>query len=311
MRDRASGGLLFGLAAVVAWAVYNVGVEMGHAQGFASADLTLLRYAGGAAAMVPLLLLARANPFAGPGVLRLAVLVMVAGPPFAWAINTGYALAPLSHAVVIGPGMTMLVATGLTRATGGTAISPNRMIGMALVVIGLVIMATDAGKPGNHADGMTTLLGDLCFVVSGTLWGVFTWAMGYWRLDALRSTGAIALVSTVLYLPLYLVLFDPPRLPGSLWVEQVMYQGLLGGALAVVFFTASVRRLGGDRAAVFPALVPMAAVLVSVPMIGQWPNLQQWAGISTASLGLLVSLDLAASVFRRWGRSQDRGKASQ
>ncbi|MEY8837998.1 hypothetical protein AB9K41_03045, partial [Cribrihabitans sp. XS_ASV171] len=83
MPEHAGRGLLFGLAAVLAWAVYNVGVKIGHAQGFSSADLTLLRYAGGAAVMAPVLLLARVNPLAGIAPLRLAVLVVVAGPAFA------------------------------------------------------------------------------------------------------------------------------------------------------------------------------------------------------------------------------------
>ncbi|MEY8839905.1 hypothetical protein AB9K41_12850, partial [Cribrihabitans sp. XS_ASV171] len=85
-------------------------------------------------------------------------------------------------------------------------------------------MAIDTGGPGDRGGAIPTLLGDLCFVVSGTLWGIFTWAMGHWRLDALRSTGAIALISTALYLPIYLVFVDPPQLSGKLWGEQAIYQ---------------------------------------------------------------------------------------
>lgn len=304
-----ASGVAFGLAAVLAWSVYNVGVEIGHTQGLSSADLTLLRYSGGAAVMLPLLLLRRANPFTGSTPARLVVLLVVAGPPFAWAINTGYTLAPLSHAVVISPGMTMLVASALTRIVGGRPLPMSRKLGMAVLLAGLLIIASDQSM--DDRSGLGTWAGDLCFVVSGSLWGVFTWIMSYWRLDAVRTTGAIAIASTALYLPLYMAMFDLPSLPATIWAQQVVYQGALGGALAVVFFTASVARLGGGAASVFPALVPPAAVLAAVPMTGQWPNTLQMAGILTATLGLIISLDLFQAAFKRRFRSRDRATESR
>jgi drug/metabolite transporter (DMT)-like permease len=305
-----SGGVAFGLAASLAWAIYNVGVAIGHQQGFGNAELTLLRYAGGAAVMLPLLLFNRVNPFAGTTPLRAALLVVVAGPPFAWAINTGYSLAPLSHAVVISPGVTMLVASALSRWVGGTPIPLHRKLGMGLLGLGLVFIASDRDSaPGPGPDTWAgTWAGDLCFVVSGTLFGVFTWLMSHWRLEAIRATGLIAIVSTLLYLPLYLALFEVPALPAPSWAQQFLYQGALGGALAVVFFTAAIAHLGSGSAAVFPALVPPMAVLCSIPMTGQTPNQLQVIGLVTATAGLLVSLDLLGKRLRR--RPRRRGPAT-
>ena len=300
------GGIAFGLAAVLAWAIYNVGVALGHQQGFTSADLTLLRYAGGAAVMLPLLTLSRANPFTRTTPWRVTVLFVLAGPPFAWVINTGFRLAPLSHAVVISPGTTMLVASALTRLSVGVPIPMYRSLGMMLLMLGLLIIASDQSI--QKQSGLGTWAGDLCFVASGTLWGAFTWLMSHWKLDAVRTTGLIAIVSAAVYVPLYTLLFDPPQIAASMWLEQFAYQGLLGGALAVVFFAASVTRLGGGAAAVFPALVPPVAVLCAIPMTGQLPNLIQFAGLCTATAGLLLSLDLLGGAFRRRFRGPDRVK---
>lgn len=199
----------------------------------------------------------------------------------------------------------MIVASLLTRLVGGQPIPPNRKIGMALLLVGLVIIASDQG--GAKRPDVGTWVGDLCFILAGSLWGVFTWLMRHWNLDPVRSTGAIAIASTVIYLPIYLAWFDLPRLPVEVWVQQVIYQGVLGGGLAVVFFTASVTRLGGGAASVFPALVPSAAVLAAVPMTGRLPNSVQMAGIVVTSLGLLVSLDLVSTAIRRRLRSRGSG----
>jgi drug/metabolite transporter (DMT)-like permease len=305
----AAGGVAFGLAASFAWAIYNVGVEIGRAQGFSSADLALLRYAGGAAVMAVLLAIMRANPFRGTTPPRLAVLIVVAGPPFAFVFNTGYALAPLAHAVVISPGMTMLTAAALSRFVSRAPIPPQQYAGMALLLLGLLLIGADQSTP--QTPGTATWMGDLCFVVSGMLWGTFTWLMGHWRLEPARTTGLIALVSTALYLPLYLVVFEPAPLPFGLWAEQVVYQGALGGAFAIVFFVAAIARLGPAAAGIFPALVPPFAVLAAVPMAGVLPNGLQVAGLGAATLGLLVSLDPIGGALRRRFRGPDRATASR
>ncbi len=58
-------GVWLGLAASVAWGIYNVGVKVGRTDGFSAADLMLLRYLGGAAVMIPLMIFMRRSPFRG------------------------------------------------------------------------------------------------------------------------------------------------------------------------------------------------------------------------------------------------------
>ena len=300
-------GVALGLAAAFAWAVYNVGIDIGRDQGFSSADLTLLRYVGGAATLLPLMLL---MPRHGAALSRprLALLILLAGPGFAWLINTGYGLAPLSHAVVIAPGMTMIVATALARLVDGVPLSAVRLAGMVLLLAGLAVIGADRAAPGG-AEGLVWL-GDLCFLATGTLWGIFTWLLGRWRLDAVQVTGQIALASSLVFLPFYCVVLTPSVMPAAAWAAQAVYQGLLGGALAIVFYAAAVARLGPQGGGLFPALVPPLAVLLALPMTGIAPNHLQLAGIALATLGLVVSLDLA-SAFRRRSCNPDRSTASR
>src|SRR5687768_11539007 len=49
-------GIAWGVAAVLAWALYNVGAKLGVAQGFQSQDLTLMRYGVAGLLMLPLIL---------------------------------------------------------------------------------------------------------------------------------------------------------------------------------------------------------------------------------------------------------------
>jgi len=303
----ALSGVWFGLAASLAWAIYNVGTKIGRTQGFSTAELTLMRYLGGAVVMVPLMVLMRKPPMQGLSWGRIATLTLVAGPPFAWFFTTGFSLAPLSHGVVISPSMTMVVASLLSRFVDGHRLSRERLVGMALLLGALIVIGADQGSGSDLALGDTYWLGDLCFVMSGTCWGIFTWLMARWRLDPVSATGTIAIASTGVFLPVFFVVAEPSAHSLSQWAWQTANQGALGGALAIVWYNAAVKRMG-QAAGIFPALVPPLAILIAVPMTGNLPNLLQIGGIGIASLGLMVSLNLSGQLSRFRSRGPDRGK---
>lgn len=282
-------GLALGLAAAICWGIYNVGAEIGQASGFRPADLTMLRYGGAAVLMLPLLWLARHRL---PPLRQIAWVTLLIGPPFALLFNLGFQRAPLSHAVVIGPGMSMLMANALVRWRDGVQLSLHRRVGMAVLIAGLLVIAAD--QPAPKAWGGSVLLGDLCFVGSGSLWGIYVYVMGRWRLPPIETTAAVASLATLAFMPVYLIVWGLPTLPMGLWAEQFFYQGVIGGCLAFVVFAAAVGRLGAGRAALFAALVPSSAVLLAIPLTGQWPAPLQWAGVVLASAGLIISLDLWA-----------------
>lgn len=286
-RLRTRQGIALGLAAAFSWGIYNVGAEIGQASGFRPADLTMLRYGGAALLMLPLLWLARHRL---PPLRRIALVALLIGPPFALLFNLGFQRAPLAHAVVIGPGMSMLVANLLVRLREGQPLSFNRKIGMVVLIAGLLVIAAD--QPAPKAWGGSVVLGDLCFVGSGALWGIYVYMMGLWRLPPIETTAAVTSLSTLVFAPVYLLIWGIPKMAPALWVEQFFYQGAVGGCLAFVVFAAAVVRLGAGRAALFSALVPSSAVLLAIPLTGQWPELLQWGGVVLASAGLIISLDL-------------------
>ena len=305
-RRRLLEGIALGLAAACAWAFYNVGTDIGRADGFSSADLAMLRYGVTALLLAPFLILARSPSRGALTPWRLIFLTIAIGPPFALLINTGYGIAPLAHAVVISPGTTMLTANIFSWLVDGRPMPVHRQIGMAMLCLGLVAIAAD--QPASKDAGIPVWLGDLCFVGSGFLWGVFTWLIGRWKLPAVETIGAVSVLAAMVFLPVYLIGFGATELPVGFWLEQAVYQGALGGCIAIVTFAACVARLGAGPAALFPALVPPFAVLLAVPLSGQWPSTLQWLGITLATFGLIVSLDIIQMLLRRGAGSRARAK---
>ena len=289
-------GILWGVTAAVAWAIYNVGAKVGTAQGFQPADLTLMRFLGaGLLMLLPLLRLGIHN-LAGIGWHRGMTLTLLIGPLFALVVNTGFVLAPLAHGVVLGPTGTMLASTLLAWRLERERPSPAQLAGMAILLLGLLAIAYDGL---GHDTGGAVRRGDLAFLGAGMLWGVFTYLLRRWRVNAVRGTAVVAVLSMLTFVPFYFATTSLPPVGAPALLLQLVCQGGLGGCLAVVAYSAAVRELGAGRASLFTAIVPALANLLAVPVLGQVPSALQLLGVALCSLGLLTALGLLA---RRPGR---------
>lgn len=286
---RLATGILLGCLAVTGWGLFNVGTELGQAQGFRPQDLTLLRYGVAGLVLLPWFLWRGLRLDQR----RLILLALLVGPAFSMAFNLGFRLAPLAHAVVIGPGMSVLVALALVRFVDRQPISALRLFGLALLMAGLLVIGADRDGSAK-ATGLWALAGDLCFVVSGTLWGIFSWLLGRWRMPPVETTAGVAIYACVMFLPVYLLVWGLPDAPDLPWLQQALVQGVIGGSGAPAAFAAAVVLLGTGRASVFNALVPPSAALMAIPVVGILPNPLQWLGIGLATIGLILSMALPA-----------------
>lgn len=284
-----STGILFGLLTVAAWSLYNVGSKIGQLDGFRSMDLVFLRFAVGGLVMLPVVLCARSRvPIGGQ---RLAVLTVFSGPLFVFLMAQGFAHAPLSHGVVIAPTTSMLVTTLLVWKFDGAPPSRLRLTGMAVMVLSLFLVGLESGAGSAPTlSPLSVLQGDAAFMAGASMWGLYTYLVGRWRLPPLQVASELTLLSGLIAVPAYLALAEPPTRPVSAWLEQAFYQGACGGSLAFLGFAQTIGRLGAARASLFFAMVPPVALLLAIPLMGVLPSGFQAMAILLSVGGMLVSL---------------------
>lgn len=97
------------------------------------------------------------------------------------------------------------------------------------------------------------------------------------------------LISAAVVILLYFVFASLPSLPLAAWGAQAFYQGVCGGALAFVGYSVTVRALGATQAAVFVALVPPLAIIVSIPLLHSTPSAMQFSAVALATSGVLTN----------------------
>ncbi len=282
-------GICWGLAAALAWTGYNVGSRLGRMDGLTPVDMSMLRF-GIAALLLAPVVLSRRKAYALAW-RRLLSLTILAGPLFGLLINTAFGLAPLSHAVVLSAGATMMSANALAWWLDGRRPPAPRLLGMTVLIAGLLFIASDQPDATPQSTDHV-LLGDLCFLAAGALWGTFTYLLGRWKVDPVVGIGQVSILSAFAFLPFFLAGQHDGAVPLDAWLAQAFFQGILGGCLAPVAIANAVSRLGAGEAALFPALVPSGALLLAIPLLNEWPSSSEGLGIVICSLGLLTSFDV-------------------
>ncbi|MCW5770887.1 MAG: DMT family transporter [Rhodospirillaceae bacterium] len=283
---RVRNGVLLGLAAALIWGGYLAYSRLGVTQGLKPVDFAFLRFSVAGLVTLPFLLRHGAATMAGVGWRRAFILTLCAGPLFMLIVSGAYQFAPLPHGAVVPPSAMTVMSMVLAARVLGDRPSALRVAGVGIILIGLVCVAG-----GGFVDGRfpQSWIGDLLFATAGSLWAVFTVLQKRWGIAPMQATAALSVMSLVLLLPPFLVFAGFERLlalPPATLATQVVVQGLLAGVVAVVAFAAAVVILGASRAALFPALVPGTAILVGIPLTGEWPSPLQWIGIVVVMLGL-------------------------
>ena len=292
--------IAFGMFAAIVWGGYLAYSRYGVTQGLQPPDFALLRFGPAGLIMLPYLIRSGIRDLGGVGWPKGLVLTICAGPLFMLLLSAGYLFAPLAHGTVIPPSMmtitTMILAGFLLRDWP----TRGRLAGVAVIVTGLACVAGGGLLTGK---GEYTWVGDLLFAAAAPLWAVFTVLQRRWGQTPLQATAAMSVLSLFVLIPItaYGGFDRLLAIPTHDLILQIIVQGVFSGVLAVIAFAVAVSILGASRAAVFPALVPGAGILVGIPLTGEWPTPLQWVGVVLVTVGLIAALGVKLRFRARGG----------
>jgi drug/metabolite transporter (DMT)-like permease len=250
-------------------------------------DMTALRFGVAGLLLLPLLLKPGFADCWGIGWKRAALLTVISGFPMTLFMMVGLTLAPASHASSIAPGTVTLIGAIGGWIVFGNRLTPQGMAGVAVVLAGLFAI----GIAGSAASGASVLLGDLCFLAVGLLWGSYPLLMQKWKLDPLLTTAVMSVLSAVCFTPVYAAMGGFGRLAAAP-LDAVLFHGLNQGVLNMVvglwLWGWAARTIGATVSGRFPPLIPVIGTLTAIPLLGEWPGPVQVAGIALIVFGLLL-----------------------
>ena len=280
-------GILCGAGAAVFWAIGFTAARHGIDVGLSPADITFHRCVWGGIALLPLFLRGSVVDLNGIGWGRGTVLAVLSGPGIAIISYSGFLLVPLGHAGVIQPSCAALFGIVLATLILKEPLPAARLLGALTIVAGLAVIGGEAVA----TIGSQGVLGDLMFVLTGSFFAVFGMLLRLWRIDAMRATVVVGVLSLVL-IPVQWGFVGFDRMIALGWQEnllQAVVQGILAGPGAIYLFTRSVVLLGASRAAVFPSLVPGFTLLAGYLGLGIVPTVAQLLGFAIVLVGFRLT----------------------
>ena len=190
-----------------------------------------------------------------------------------------------SLVVAASPAAVALVA----RAFGHDKLSPRAAAGLALSIVGVVLVLGGSVS----ADGSGHLIGDLMILGAVICWAFYTnWLVALTqRVDAVQ-VAAWTLLGGVVPLTLIatpqLLRVDWPAITPLTWAS-VFYSGVMAMVVAYLLWYRGVHQIGPTRTSMFGNLQPIVAVAVAWMALGEVPSLSQGAGAATVLGGLYLS----------------------
>ncbi len=279
-------GAVCATAAVAIWAGWLVMMRVGVNTTLTAFDLTALRFGVAGVVLLPVVLRRglALNRLGWPG---FTAVVIGGGAPVPLLVGAGLSFAPVAHASVLTYGIAPLIVACLAAVALKERLMPIRKAGLVLVGLGGLVI----GGLGISSFGGRQSIGHLLFLTAACLWACYTMVIRRARLDGLHAAAIAAVVSLLVYLPLYLTFIDNRLLDVRFTelVDQAFYQGVVTAVVSLALYGRSIMLLGASNAAAFVALAPVIAALMAIPALGERPTSIDWLAIGMIIAGVYLT----------------------
>jgi drug/metabolite transporter (DMT)-like permease len=184
---------------------------------------------------------------------------------------------------------TPVLVMALGRLTGIERLTRSAMFGIALAFSGVCVVLAGRGAGADRA----TLVGDLAILASAGCWATYTLGVRALHLPMsnLRLTALTTLAGTPGLVLLGLPAFfrtDWAAISAKAW-GGTAYTIFLGLILAYAIWNHGIRLVGSSRTAAFGSGVPVVAMLLAWPLLGERPTAWQLGGAVLVATGVLLS----------------------
>ncbi|MGB3433447.1 DMT family transporter [Achromobacter sp.] len=287
--SKGSIGVLCGLAVALIWSGWTVATRLAMKTSLAPADVTMLRFGVSALFLWPILLRQgmRIEGLRRIGIGRVCIMLVGAGVPFMMAASVGMRFAPASHVATLMIGSMPIWVALLSAALYGERFSRMQVCGLLSVIAGAACMGGYALMAHRAQDEW---LGDLLFLCGGLLFASYTVTQRRSGISPWQATALVNVGSALIFAPVYFLFLSPGIFSAPLRdvLFQVVAQGIFVAILAMFFYAEAVRRLGAPRASIFGALAPALAMLIEMPVLGEFPSAATLAGIALVMAGVVL-----------------------
>ena len=296
MRNYHQNQLLIGAAAAISvvffWSGWIIVSRLGVTNSLTVYDVAGFRFSVGAVVVLPYIIWRRS--WQGLTPLRVLVLTLTCGVPYALLSYFGFKYAPAAHGGIFLNGCLPLFTALFGWLWIGQRCRFSQFIGLGVILCGVTLVGYEGFLSSN---GGMAWLGDCLFLSAISLFALYMVANKVWTVTPGQVLFSVTLVSAVVYIPVWLLWLDSNLALASRSeiLLQGAYQGLVPSVLGISCLNIAVRRLGANTTSVFLSAVPVVAALAAIPILHEMPGLPAWIGMITVTAGILLALGIVGN----------------
>ena len=276
-------GYICALSAVLIWSGFIIVSRMGGISDLLSYDILAIRYATCTLFVLPVWLFWKRVNLLQP---RLIIISLIGGLSYALFAFEGFEHAPASHAAVLLPGLLPIVITLISAIMIKERHTPAKWIGVGVITAGIsALFMNELSRSGSLS------IGHLLLVGAAICWGLFSVLVGRWRISPWEVTISLAVITCVIYLPVYL-LFLPKKIANVAFSEialHAFYQGFMATILQMILYVRAVALIGAPNMGAMMAIVPILAGFSAIPVFGEPLSMALVAALLLVSAGVLIA----------------------
>ena len=296
MRKNNQNHLLIGAAAAISvvffWSGWIVVSRLGVTNSLTVYDVAGFRFSVGAAVVLPYTIWRRT--WRGLTPLRVLVLTLTCGVPYALLSYFGFTYAPAAHGGIFLNGCLPLFTALFGWIWVGQRCRPSQLVGLGVILIGVILVGYEGFL---SSSGGLTWFGDVLFLAAISLFALYMVANRVWTVTPGQVLFSVTVVSAAVYIPIWFLWLDSNLALASRSeiLLQGAYQGLVPSVLGISCLNIAVRRLGANTTSVYLSAVPVVAALAAIPILHEMPGLPAWIGMITATAGILLALGIVGN----------------
>lgn len=197
---------------------------------------------------------------------RMVLIAITGSVGYCAFVYSGFFYAPVAHGAVLLNGTFPLFTALIASLMLGQKIDRSTQLSLAIIIVTLMFLAMMMKN-----DPVGFGFGDVMFLCSGALYGLFSTLLRRWQFTAWQVVCGIAIWSMVLYLPIYFAFFTPDlaHIQPYQLAMQAFFHGVLVVIVATLTYAKAVEKIGLFQASSIATLAPFLSAVVAVPLLNE------------------------------------------
>jgi drug/metabolite transporter (DMT)-like permease len=285
MRERSVliRGVLWSVLSLLVLSGWFVVTRLGFQQRLDVWDIIALRFGGGAIFLLPFLLRGRSR-LALAEWPRGIILSILWGAPFVILVAFGLRVTSATMTSALTPALMPVFAGAIGWTLLGETASGRQLAGFGSILVGLAALSFGFWAEHSRLDP----LGMGCLIGAAALWAFYSQRFKRSGLTSVQAAGLVCLWSAAFYVPIYAFSGISRLGAASSWelLWQAGYQGFMMSVVANFAFNRAISLLGSAAATAVIALIPIAATVLAIPVLGEFPSALTAGAVGAIALGV-------------------------